>query len=80
MLHFLNRIFYQSLVISGGKSPFKKGNLKNSPNLLEEKLSFLGKNTVLEEKMSFKGELRLDGKFDGKILESEKETISKDWR
>jgi len=51
----------------GEKPLFKKGNSKTSPNLLEESLSFLGKNTVLEEKMSFKGELRLDGKFDGEI-------------
>jgi len=35
MLDFLNKIFYQSLGISGGKSPFKKGNLKTSPNLVD---------------------------------------------
>jgi cytoskeletal protein CcmA (bactofilin family) len=53
--------------MSGGKSVFKKANSKNSV-ASEENFSFLGKNTVLEGKMSFKGELRLDGKFDGEIL------------
>ena len=55
--------------MSGGKSLFKKGNSKTSP-ASEENIAFLGKDTVFEGKISFKGVLRLDGKFDGKILES----------
>jgi cytoskeletal protein CcmA (bactofilin family) len=55
--------------MSGGKSLFKKANSKTSP-ASEENTSFLGERTVFEGKMSFKGKLRLDGKFDGEILES----------
>jgi len=55
--------------MSGGESLFKKGNLKNSP-ASEEKIAFLGKDTVLEGKIISKGVLYLNGKFDGEIFES----------
>jgi len=41
-----------------------------SPPPSEEISAYLGKETVFEGKMTFEGVFRLDGKFEGEILES----------
>ncbi len=52
-----------------GIFPLKKGDFKSSP-VREEVTAFLGKDTVFQGKMTFEGVFRLEGKFEGEILES----------
>jgi cytoskeletal protein CcmA (bactofilin family) len=57
--------------MSGGKSMFSKSSGNSTPPPPSEEISaYLGKETVFEGKMSFEGVFRLDGKFEGEILES----------
>ena len=57
--------------MSGGKSMFSKGSSNSTPPSPSEEISaYLGKETVFEGKMTFEGVFRLDGKFEGEILES----------
>ncbi len=52
-----------------GMFPLKKGDFKSSP-AREEVTAFLGKDTAFQGKMTFEGVFRLEGKFEGEILES----------
>lgn len=57
--------------MSGGKSMFTKGSGSTPPPPTSEEISaYLGKETFFEGKMTFEGVFRLDGKFEGEILES----------
>jgi len=55
--------------MSAGKSLFSKSSPVSSP-ASEEISAYLGKETLFEGKMTFEGVFRLDGKFEGEILES----------
>ena len=55
--------------MSAGKSLFSKNSPVSSP-ASEEISAYLGKETLFEGKMTFEGVFRLDGKFEGEILES----------
>jgi len=48
---------------------FKKGNSKSS-TITEEIGAFMGKESLFEGKMTFQGIFRMDGKFEGEIIES----------
>ena len=57
--------------MSGGKSMFSKSSGNTAPPPTSEEISaYLGKETLFEGKMTFEGVFRLDGKFEGEILES----------
>lgn len=57
--------------MSGGKSIFTKGSSDSTPPSPSEEISaYLGKETLFEGKMTFEGVFRLDGKFEGEILDS----------
>jgi cytoskeletal protein CcmA (bactofilin family) len=57
--------------MSGGKSMFSKSSGNTAPPSPSEEISaYLGKETLFEGKMTFEGVFRLDGKFEGEILES----------